>query len=257
MTKSYKDGYKDPDYHHKYYLKNKKKINLASKRWAKKNKLRKLEPTEEEIDWCYRACCIYVSKQNKVRAFGHMTAEDVWGDGYEGLLIALNNFKPKLIEKTSYTKKSYIYQKVQFHLIDCYRGEYGRHGKKKLIFPNIVSINEISTNPHNDNDILEYGGMVANEIQIDNVEDTMDANYFREIIKNLFETYDYGNHKIDGNMMYQMWVNKYIDGITQETISVKFGYSQSRASQFFRDYIDPAFKVIQEQIRNDNPSWRF
>ena len=244
------------EYSSKYYSENKEKISDYYKNtyrikkiknhkdklnnFKKTNKLKKIVPTEEELKLMEVAIKGYSNKNKR-----YITREEVLGDAYECLLIAINSCDR---EKD---RNKYIIQKTIFGLIDKYRNRNKTRSKNK-IYPTSLDKKVIHTDgvEQSLSDIIP-----ANDYTTDTTERSIDSNYFQKYIKKRFNDLEKVGKNFTGEILYEIFVLRNLHGWTLQKIGDKYGKSEGRVSQIFIKYINPHFELIRKEIIKANPSW--
>lgn len=205
-------------------------------------KLRSIKTTPEELKIAEKAALSYIKTMNNKRLYNKLQLEDIMGDAYRGLLIALHNYN----YKKNNNKESYLFLKIKYYLIDCYRtANHSRNTKidKPLLYFSCLN---------DDRDDRDYNNLIkAKEVDLDLKHDIL---YFLNIIRNYFYTVEVKG-KMTGKDYYDMWYYRFFDNLLFKEIGRKYGVSEGNISLLFKKKINPLFKDICEKIQNDNPSW--
>ena len=210
-------------------------------------KLREIVPNEEQIKIMNKAASFYCSRMNKIRPYySYLLVEDVLGNAYEGLLIAINRYYNS-DKEYNISFENYATIRIRGHLIDCYRNEYGRQGKKKIQLntEKAISINEINTTDISPD--KDFSGILLSDVDV--LEDIMTKDKY-EYVYNLFKMYMY--HSPNLFKVKKLAINifpLYFEGYSLSYIGDKLNISESRISQIVLETIKPFVKIIRKDIQ--------
>jgi len=252
MTKEEKKAYNT-----KYYKLKKEEIKKQKKEYYKtcqkfknyKNrktllKLNKQKPTDEQIEVMKKAACAHIKSVNKYRYYNILTLDGVLSDAYIGLLMGLKNYDP-----INNNLNAFLYNKVKFYLVDCYRAEYGRKDHKKINETTTISL---SQQYYNDSEKeIDQLNFAEEQVEYD-LSIHIDSEAFLSTIKEVF--YREANTKQTAYRCFFIF-KKLLKGLTMQKIGDELGMSQSAVSYINSTYIKPFFKIAQELIIEANPSY--
>ncbi|MCK4259886.1 MAG: hypothetical protein KAX49_12970 [Halanaerobiales bacterium] len=246
-------------YCRKHYNKHKKEIleykrailRLSKKKSTFKTNLevRKIEPSESDMVIMRKACRSYTQRSSCFSSY-----EELLGDGYVGLCIALKNWDDS--KGSEKKKNSWIFAKVKNYLIDCYRSECGRNNSPRRKFlTEKISLNTIITcEDGEDGELLDL--FEAETIPYGLKED---SKMFANIIKKEFLKLKLKSRKnttiITNKKLYDIWYDYNVMGLTMDQIAVKFCISESRVSQLYTGIIKTTFEKIQKKILEEHTNY--
>ena len=253
MTKDTWTKEQRKDYNKKYYQDNMEKrkkegksryrLKKMGKSYSKNLKLRKIEVTTEELAIAKKAANFYAMSSPF-----YITPEEVLGDAYICLLMAIDEYDPERYEN----RKTFLSQRIAQRLIDAYRTEFGRNkSNKRKYLTTITSLNTKISFKANDDNADEMIGML--EANVLDSGTKMDSTFFREKVKNEMSKISFAHR--NRLSMYKMWYSYYITNETMLTIADKYEISQSRVSQIFKHEITPCFNRLKKQLQRQYPEF--
>jgi len=252
-----------------YYLDNKEHIQKVNKKYVEENKesikayqkvyrffrknypqsykkllkLRQIKPTEEEMAILDEALNIYVHNVNKKKPYNCISKTDCMGDGYHGLLVALNNFD----ETKGVKKRQWIIQKIQFHMIDAFRQVAGR-SKKQEFYTNMTSLNNMV---QLEGEEAEMINLVEDENIIDE-ETLIDYQYFYKKLKDFYmKKCNYKTRTLTNNQIFEIIYDIKINGWKSVEMAEWSELTESRMSQIVQR-VGPIFDLCMEEIRESH-----
>ena len=150
--------------------------------YKKRLKWRLINPSQEELDIMYKACSVHAFQH------GIKNPQEIWGMGYESLLIALHNYD----KNRTKNKESYLYNKIKLSLIDMFRIEYGKEGSSRRRGIEAQSYNKIINTPEGKVELCNL--FIAEDPS--SSDDKLDAEYFLQRIEEVLNKCDYNKHSL-------------------------------------------------------------
>lgn len=198
--------------------------------------MRKIEPTETDIDTMLRATKAYAYTSKHYSNY-----EELISDGFEGLLNGIRLFD----DSKGYKREAYLYAKVKYHLIDTYRSDFGRNDSPKREY--LTSLSSLNVTIKSDEGETEIINLIGKE-QID-PDIILDGQFFRkELRKRFIKMSGNRKRKTTGPTLFKIWEDYTIKGYTMEECGERSNVSESRVSQLMKGLIGEIFNIVQKEF---------
>lgn len=200
--------------------------------WRKRLDERKIEPTEQEMQWMTDVCLMYAIKFK-------FKKEELLGVGYEGLLQALRLKK----DEEWFDLEAHVRSKVWHELINNFWGIERNKKRNKA-----VSLDTVLSDDFTIKDTIEC------KSEAENFDLKHDAKYFKKEIRKGFKKHYKNKSKYSYRDNYNIWYNQNIDKLSVQEIADKYNvtYSGMESKLFI---VNKIFKEIRKKIRENNPSF--
>lgn len=219
-------------------LKYEREMNAVPKEIPYKNVI----PTEEELKILDIAIGYHLVSANKKRSYNFLTKGDVMADAYEGLVKSLFTFKTEKVKN----KKNYLINKIKFHLIDCYRRDYGRNNNR------ITEFNTMSLNVRNE-DGIEDGTECIDLIlsREPNPEEIYENKKHMEYIEERFSEISQKS-QLSGDDIFATIMLRF-EGYSLSSIAIAADITESRLCQIMNQTVQPLLRDISLKLTGRSP----
>lgn len=240
-----KDNYrKNPEKKREYqrkWTKNNPTYNLSYDRLrsssretslSKRLKERKINPTEEQLEWMNIVINNYALKYK-------FTKEELLGTAYIGLLAALRTQK----YEEWFDFEKHIKSSVWFSMIDSFSSFIRNKKYETSLYTTIV-------------DECELIDMIECESNAENFDISNDAEFFKKKIRRGFIRHKkrMSKTKYSGIIFFNIWYDVQINNLTYQELADKHNI-KIRAMTSLIGIVKKMFLKIKKEMEDTNPSW--